>query len=248
MTQQVSNTPVYWTTDYSQFKFIAGNRDLNEAKIKKLMHDVQNGMDLFKYCPILVNEEMYIIDGQHRYYACHKLKKNVYYMIVPNFSLAQIAKLNNNQNRWKMADFLNCYTRAGKNIQHYQYLQEFIDKYKISVSSAIGLLYSGYPTIGKTDSMENFRNGLFEVKYGEQSEKLMQTVMEFAPFTDQTNDRPFIAAIQKLISSEKYNHAEMLKKLNKCSLRIEKQLNSKQYLAHLEELFNYKNSKRQTIY
>lgn len=249
MDKQISNTPVYWTTDYSLFKFIAGNRDISEAKIKKLMNDVQHGMDLFKYCPILVNEEMYIIDGQHRFYVCHKLKKNVYYMVVPNFSLAQIAKLNNNQNRWKMSDFLNCYSSAGKNTEHYEYLRQFIDMYHISISTSVSLLYTGLPTTGAgTEHMEVFRNGEFTVKFKNEAELLVTAAYEYAPYTEVSNDRSFLLALQKLLTNGLFNQSEMLKKLEKNSLRIEKQMNTKQYLAHMEEVFNYKNSKRQTIY
>lgn len=64
-----SNTRIYYTSDYAMFHFLKGNRDLNEPKINKIVKSVTAGLNFFKYCPIMVNENYFIIDGQHRFYA-----------------------------------------------------------------------------------------------------------------------------------------------------------------------------------
>lgn len=243
-----SSTKILWTKNYGLFSFIHGNRDLNVAKINKLIKDVENGLDLFKYCPILVNEDMHIIDGQHRFVVCQKLKRNVYYIIVPNFTLRDIARLNNNQNRWKMRDFLNCYADAGKNKADYQMLDKFIAKYGITVSMGISALYSGTVHANGTDYLNIFRDGEFEVRFLDEATEILNVALEYEPYNDYCRNREFIATLQKLLKNGKFSHKAMLEKLEVNKLTIEKRANVKEYLAHMEELFNFKNSKRKTIY
>ena len=247
MNDNASCTTIYWTTDYKKFHYIHGNRDLNQTKINKLIKDVQDGLDLFKYCPILVNETYHIIDGQHRFFVCTKLKMNVYYVIVTEFSLAQIAKLNNNQNRWKMKDFLSCYIDAGTRSADYKILYDFIEKYKITISAGLSILYSGKVASGG-QYLEMFRNGEFEVKFLADAEILMNAASEYAPYCDVNYNREFLSALQRLLGNGMFSQSEMIKKLHKNDLKIERKSNTKEYLAHMEELFNFKNSIRKTIY
>jgi hypothetical protein len=244
-----STTKIYWTKDYSKFSFIHGNRDLVNVKINKLIKDVQNGLDLFQYCPILVTSNLHIIDGQHRFYVCKKLGHNVYYTIVPDCTLAQIAKVNNNQNRWKMEDFLNCYSDAGVNSTDYKLLREFVTVYPIQISMAIHMLMAGTCSSGGGKMiLEAFRNGEFKVTHLDEAHNIMKHALEYEEFSDVWKSRDFIVALQKLMSGDKYSHEEMIAKLRKNNLRIEYQRNSKEYLVHLETLFNFKNSIRKTLY
>jgi len=84
----------YSTNEYSLFKKVKGNRKITERKVTSIIKSYEKGINLFPYCPVLVNKEMYIIDGQHRFEACKRLKLLIYYVIVPNFSLRQIAEIN----------------------------------------------------------------------------------------------------------------------------------------------------------
>lgn len=55
--QHVESTiKVCYTKEYARFRMIQGNRQLNNAKIKRIEKDISNGLDVLRYCPILVNE------------------------------------------------------------------------------------------------------------------------------------------------------------------------------------------------
>lgn len=247
MNNESSIAKIYWTEDYGQFHFLHGNRDLVESKINKLSRDVEAGLNLFQYCPILVNKDFFIIDGQHRFYVCKSKKLKVYYCVVPDFTLAQIAKLNNNQNRWTNNDFLNCYIDAGRNSGHYKTLKNFIGSYGVTLSEAVSLLYAGIPANGGR-FLELFRDGDFEVRFLNEATQLCDLAGEYSEFTDANYSRNFLATLQKLLAGDKFSHREMIQKLQKNNLRIEKRSNVKEYLVHMEELFNFKNSIRKTIY
>lgn len=241
-----SNTKINYTSDYGLFYFLRGNRDLNESKVNKIIKSVQEGLNFFKYCSILVNEGMFIIDGQHRFVVCKKLKLPIYYVVVPNFSLRQIAEINNNQSKWKTRDFMNCYIDADVNREDYKTLETFTAEYGINVSLGINLLM--YGKVGAGGNSDAFRDGQFKVHFLDTAKTIIKKAMEYDPFFNYWQHRSFLQAIEKLSESEKYDHVSVLNKFIKHGLKIERQGSCKEYLTHIEELYNYKNSIRQILY
>ncbi|HEV7621473.1 MAG TPA: hypothetical protein VGO09_07065, partial [Flavisolibacter sp.] len=162
-----SGVLVYETSDYSCFNFLNGNRALNERKINKIINEVSNGNDMLRYYPIQVkqnNDRLDILDGQHRFFICKKLKRPVYFILVTEEkSLPDIAKINSNVEKWKGFDFINCYVQHGN--ENYKTLQKFLDEYKISLTVSLQMLNLGNPGLdsGSHGSLTNaFRNGTFE--------------------------------------------------------------------------------------
>jgi hypothetical protein len=241
-----SSTKIHYTSDYGQFHFLRGNRDLNEAKINKIIKSVNEGLNFFKYCPILVNEDFYIIDGQHRFVCCKKMKLPIFFVIVPNFSLRQIAEINNNQSKWKTKDFMNCYIDANVNKGAYEVLNRISLEYKINLSACINLLM--YGKVGSGGRSEEFRDGNFKVNFLSETENLLSLAKDYEKFGADWKHRAFLQAIEKLLASDNYEHKAVLKKLEKCGLNIEPQSTFKEYLVHIEELYNHRNSKRQILY
>ncbi|MGV8136470.1 MAG: hypothetical protein AB2L20_14775 [Mangrovibacterium sp.] len=243
-----SNTKILYTEEYGMFHFLKGNRDLNEGKVNRIVNDVKDGMDFFKFNPINVNEQFYIIDGQHRFAASRMLKKPVYFVVVPNVPLQQIARLNNNQSRWKTIDFMNCYIDADVNRDDYQYLSEFVKLWKMNISVAINLLMGGKVGSGGGDNSETFRNGEFKVRFKDLAVNIACKATDYKPFCADYKSRPFLQAIEMLVRSEKYDHDKVIGKLKKINATIEKRSTHKDYLAEIEILYNFKNSIRQVLY
>src|SRR5690606_3986243 len=100
--------------------------------------DVKNGLNLFPYCPIVVNPELMIMDGQHRFIACKELELPVFYVIADNIKLRDIARMNSNTDKWKPNDFLMCYIQLGS--KDYEILREFSETRKVPLTTAIFLL------------------------------------------------------------------------------------------------------------
>lgn len=242
-----SSVKIYWTKDYGKFRFLKGNRDLDETKIKRILKSVENGLEFFKYCPIMINQDGYVIDGQHRFFVCKKLGLNIYYVIVPEFTLRQVAEMNNNASKWKDRDYLNCYVDVG--IEDYIQLQKFIDEQKIGIGIAISLLQN-QNAHGNAEVRESFRDGAFRIKHYDYAVGIMEIINRFHPFCATYHTRSFIEALEQIM--EGHEHAaiidELIAKLEKHNLVIEQRSTAKEYLAHLEDLFNFRNSKRRRIY
>lgn len=238
---------IYWTKDYGTFRFLKGNRDLDEAKIKRILRSVENGLEFFRYCPIMVTGEGYVIDGQHRFYVCKKLGINVYYVVVPDFTLRQVAEMNNNATKWKDRDYLNCYIDVG--VKDYLELKIYMERYNVGLGIAMALLHRGNAH-GDGDLREAFRDGLFRVNHLDYATGVLTEAVRFASYCETCKTRSFIEALEVILESPDHEAiiAELLEKLKKHGLTVERRSTAKEYLAHMEDLFNFRNQKRRRIY
>ncbi len=108
----------------SIFKQIDGNRVPNLQHVRRLTDSINvNGM---KCNPILVNENMEVIDGQHRLMAAKESESFIYYIIVKGYSLSEVHTLNLNQKNWGKKDFMEGYANMG--VESYIKLKKFIEK------------------------------------------------------------------------------------------------------------------------
>lgn len=237
------------TTDYKMFKYIKGNRPILKNKVEKLKEQYDQGQNLFPFCPVLVNQQNYVIDGQHRITACQELKLPVYYIVVPDMNLYQIAKLNNTFSKWKNSDFLNCYIKTGN--KNYIILKEFIENNKIGFTSAIRLLANNdvenpHMVGGHIDEL--FRNGSFEVKFLKEAESLLQKANDYKDIIIDISNRTFLHSLQKMLACQEYNHSEIVQKLKRNNESINKQYSWKDYVYEIENRFNKGNQIRRVIF
>ena len=115
---------VYTTSDLNIFKSIDGNRVPNLIHVNRLTDSIKKyGM---KCNPILVNEKMEVIDGQHRLMAAKNANASVYFIIIPGSNLDDVHTLNLNQKNWTRKDFMEGY--AGMGLMPYIKLKAFVKK------------------------------------------------------------------------------------------------------------------------
>lgn len=102
------------TTDYKQFRIMPGNRSILKKHVAFLAQSMALFPDLFEQRPILVNEKMEIIDGQHRYTAAKQLGLPVWYTVGGELSAKEAIVLNNNQRNWDIMDYIKSYAAFGR--------------------------------------------------------------------------------------------------------------------------------------
>jgi glutaredoxin-related protein len=233
----VSSREIYFTTEYGRFKFLKGNRELNERKIDKLVEDIKAGIDFLPYCPIIVNEQMEIIDGQHRFMAARKLKTNVHYMIKKDATLEVVPAINSKGSKWRTVDFMNSYVDLGK--KEYLKLRDFMEEFpRISLPVAIKVLHDGN-TKG-SEAVDLFREGAFVVSFEERAREVAQKLQDFEPYTDNPFSARFVNVMLRLIESELYDHEAMKEKLAQAGKRIENIDSEKSIISNLEEIANHR--------
>ncbi|OIQ22022.1 MAG: hypothetical protein BM557_01190 [Flavobacterium sp. MedPE-SWcel] len=241
-------THILETNDYSIFSSITGNRNISVLKINKLVKDINSGFNMLPYCPIIVSkttdDKFSIIDGQHRFEASKETGNPIYYVICDTLSLNKIALLNSRGDKWKPSDFLNCYIKIG--IPDYIKLKSITDKYKVSIKVAVDLLMFNKANTGKPS--DAFQSGEFKCKYLEETEHLLDLSISLFGRYVFTMDRHLLAAIQKLIASGKCDFDILSKKIGLKPVNMNKNADTKSYLRNIEDIYNYKNSKRQVLY
>lgn len=243
-----SSLLIYHTTEYGAFRMINGNRELNAAKIKRIQKDIAAGLDVLKYCPILVKSDgkkLEIIDGQHRFWVAKELKKPVHYLIVEkNIDLYSIAKINSNTETWKGKDFINCYAQQGN--KDYLILQAFVDEWGFNIGMSINLLANGNTPDG-SQALDAFKAGQFKVKKLNDAIELAKICKQFSKF-NAWRSRPFVVAISKILKGAKCDVKELVEKFNKDTESLQIQGTYKEYLVNLEAIYNKGTHKRRVIY
>lgn len=242
-----SSVIVYSTTDYSRFKMINGNRGINMRKVAKIIKEIEGGNDMLRYYPIQVKENddrLDILDGQHRFYIDKKLKRPVYYILVEEEkTMPEIAMINSNVEKWKPEDFINCYMNHGN--KNYEILKTFLDRYDFSLSVALVMLKTGTPGSEQAhrETMEAFRNGTFIAQHIDKAEELGDMVHLFNEFSN-FRSRAFVIAIYKINKAGLVAVDEICRAYKERPEMLTQQANYKAYVNTLEQIYNFKKSKR----
>lgn len=219
------------TTDYDIFGAIVGNRQIYQPHLRRLISSIEN-KNMLQQNPIIVNERMEIIDGQHRLLAAKALNLPIYYSVVEHADLHEIQMLNANNRPWLPADYLESYIKLGK--QSYITLKEFADEYRISLSIALRILAGNH----SGDVLVKFRKGEFEIrdmKKAENIASLLSEVRKHSP--DRAYAHSFcVSALQMLI--EKIDPKIFINQLERYQLVVTRRMSSKDYLRQFENIIN----------
>jgi hypothetical protein len=222
------------TNDYSKFKTKQGNRSLNELHLKRLKNSVELN-DLLHANPILVNEHLEIIDGQHRFNVCCELNKPVYYLCIEGLGLPEIQILNANAKNWKMEDYIDGYCNLG--FEEYCYFKNLLNKTNLGITPLLAMFaMSGL----NGDSTEDLKNGTLKLTNKTRGLIILRWVDDILKYYASANRRTFILALIHLYKIKGYSHEKMMQKIKYQSTKLVDCTNVKTYLALLEEIYNFK--------
>ena len=91
-----------WTRDYDSFKFLEGNRSVGDySDIADSIRD-----EGFVGSPIVVNEKMEIIDGQHRFLACKSIGAEFPFVVRPGTGIRECQILNEHGRNWTVKTYV----------------------------------------------------------------------------------------------------------------------------------------------
>lgn len=245
-----STVQVYFTDEYARFKMINGNRMLNEPKIKRIIKEIKDGNDMLRYYPIQVQENkdrLDILDGQHRFFICKKLKLPVFYILVKEQkTMPDIAKINSNVSKWKTEDYINCYVQHENT--YYKLLKKFMEDFGMPLSISLLLLSDGHPGVeGTAQGMtEKFQNGTFQVNHMDKAVELAEDCKLFYRFPH-WRSRGFVIAIYRIKKAGLITVNELYNAFTKRPEMLTQQANYKSYINTLEQIMNVGKQKRIVI-
>lgn len=229
---------VYATKDYSMFKQFIGNRGLNKSHLVKLAKSILSD-NLLAQNPIIVNENMEVIDGQHRLEIAKNNGLIVYYTIVPGARLEAIQRLNVNMRLWSYTDFLLSYVAQGK--KDYAILQDFIEEHGIPL-----LISRMFLSGDRRGLSEEFKNGNFKVSNLDRARMYAEAYKIVRPYVavGAYNDREFIVAFMKALDSGFVTGELLVERCTVSNKSIEPERDPKGYLRQMEDILNWR---KQTV-
>lgn len=221
-------------TNYEAFKTVLGNRKVRTAHVKKLKLSIEKDPESIKYNPILVNEKMEVIDGQHRLEAIKSLELPVYYVKVPGLKLEDVQKLNSVSKQWGPVDYAQAFAKLG-NDNYQVYLDVKSSELSINHDSLLRYLALDNPI-----TSESFKEGRLVVQDPDRSHELLTMRLDMEEFHERAHIRPFALAFLRLAQEEGYSHKRMLQQMGKYAHKyLEAYSKEQDYFKALNRVYNH---------
>lgn len=233
--KDLTTPEILYTTDYDKFKLLPDNRPISRKHVQSLVTSFQDNPELIRLRPILVNDKMEIVDGQHRLEAMKFLNIPVPYQMVPKITIATAQLMNALQRSWRLIDFIHSYAGSGR--PEYQQIERWMDTFTPAGPSVI-LAYAtangrnkSFKQLARLGKLELLPNDVTEDRLGKLSD---------LPVSFWYHD-PFAMAFLRVLKTVKdYDHERMVAGIKE--LEIKRQPSTLDSLRELERAYNYKKS------
>lgn len=230
----VNTSQVHHTEDYLKFSEHTSNREVDLKHVNKLVKAISK-KNLLHLNPIVVDDQLKVIDGQHRLAAAKELQVPIFYVVDQEITKSDIASLNSNKKNWSPMDYINYWTI--EKAPGFDVLSSFLSRYPfLNPSAALRLLGEG--------NNRTFKEGiirLVEVKRAELIASTLQWYVERWPFASTVW---FQRAITTIIISGEYDHERMVEKIEQQPRSMVQCVSAKQYIEMLEEIYNWRMQNR----
>jgi len=230
------------TKDYKSFKSLKGNRTVKESHVKKLEVSL-NRKNLNHLLPIIVNEKMEIIDGQHRKNALQNLWEKITYVMWHGLWLKDVEMLNSTSKNRALADYLEAFCEL--EMPEYLAVKDFLIEYWISISVVINLL-AGKAWDWVDDSRAAtmwFKNWTYKITNLLEAEYVCSSCKKMSELNKKAMWWKFVVALYQCM--KKWMDMELfIKKFNLNSLRLVKAVKITDYISIVEKIYNWNNQNK----
>ena len=220
------------TTDYSIFKVLHANRDVNDPHVLRVKESIEAHPELLPVQPIVVNEHMEVVDGQHRLDAVKMLRMPAFYVVSPGTTITEARLLNVTNRAWKAEDYAKSYADTG-NI-HYINYQKLRDEYGVGHSIIISTAYGD-----SSGAYAAFKRGEFEIADIDLVTERLKFVEYIGSLIGITPSRDLVKALVRLhstLTAQQLN--KLAEKVTGKAERFKKVSGITDNLRLLEELYN----------
>lgn len=231
-----------WTTKYEMFSFDEKNRPIVWNHVEKLKEAIGK-KNLLREYPIVVTDDLTVLDGQHRLKAAESLGVPIYYIVSQTATVGDIAATNEAQKSWSLQDYLESYCAQGK--PDYLLLRNFWEKYPFFTLETLKQLccYGDRIQINS-----EFKLGLYRCNDISFAEKVAKAILDFRNCgIEFYNHRPFTSTVAQLMANADYSHKRMMNKMNYLSRRMVKCPDVSSYIEMINEIYNWNQPKNTKV-
>lgn len=238
----VSETALHYTKNFDDFVLMRGNRKVVDKHARSLMKRMQEQGNLTTHFPIIVNEKMEVIDGQHRLEALKRLNamnaKNPdgeiiwtpFYRVEVGLTTDSIRHINNGHRNWTWQDYMTSYVSEGKDV--YERFKNLIEHFGFDFTTTLH-----YCCGDKHDKLNSFREGELVIKDQQKTFQLLKWYKEVTEAADHANT-VFAQAMYQLMQHPEYDHSRMERKMNLYSSALKRFVTRADYLRVIEDIYN----------
>ena len=231
------------TKDYHLFSFMNRNRSIDKNHVKKLKKAIS-----VKYIPvpIIVNDKMQIIDGQHRFVACKELDLPIYYTVISKCTLKDVQALNIVQKKWVAKDYLDSHIKAGN--KNYAIFKSVMNEHKFGFEQTYKILSGGAAAGSTKNRRTEWEYGLFEVHDPEQAKDWLDKFKEIGQYYTNYNRRNFVFCMIYLFNHPQFDYDRFISKLEYQRGRFKDELDIEAYMDSINKIYNYNTKGKKTYF
>ena len=228
----MSNNKIYSTSEYNLFHKLKGNRGINELHVRKLVEAIKE-KDL--QIPIIVDEDMNVLDGQHRLDAYKIVGNPVSYIVKDKFELQDVRNVNSVNRKWTLTEYLMSYCKLGK--KDYQLLEWFHRTYEFGIAECVAML-NGKGYINST-ALKEFRKGEFVIEDLEQGKTWAKNINACGEYFQYYKKATFIKAMLSAMKDKTFSFKIFFKRLSNNSSKLKNQGSRNDFIVNIERLYNH---------
>ena len=243
---------VYATKNYDVFNISEINRNIKPSQVKVIKNSIiAEGQQK----PIVLDNDFYIIDGQHRYYALKELNIPVEFIISNRSGVTIKDKMNimesqNTSFSWTYMEKLELRSKIDDN---YLRLKKLIDQYGFGLNITLDILFNKRTHIKSSKKMANITIGFLENTLVITDELVIKSIKRFDKFKKLKEiNRLFlnnekVRMLLSLINNQGLDLDVLISKAQKNSGRVEDLCKVNKTIDFIEKLYNF-NSKKPTYF
>lgn len=224
---------VYKTYDLDVFKFTKFNRNI--LYTPEMHKQAKEGF----INPIIVNEYMVVIDGQHRLAHARKAGVPIEYIIKPGLNEHDIVRMNTTQRPWSMLNYIESYANQGS--EEYTALFNLIDKKYAAVSETIVIARD--KTNNTKKIFEDVKNGEFEFVNFQETLNFLNYYKKFREETKTPKRSKVALALYSMFRIKGFDGDRLIKKVLQKKFDDELRVKGFDLTEALKELIDKYNDK-----
>lgn len=230
------------TTDYSIFKPHLLQRNLKPEHVAKITRSMQKrGFVPEKH--VICNEDMQVVDGQHRLQAAKNLGLPVYYTVSAAVDVDDIREMAKTVAAWDLEDYVSSYIKQGND--NYRRVVDLKDLSLLGWNAFLG----GAMRVTENDARADFKNGKF-ILTDRREQEVFHFIHQYHLFKDTFGGwkiRIFVAACSYIFSHPKYDHAQMTARLDYQRSKLFRCTTTDEYISMLSDIYNYKTHAKNVV-
>lgn len=234
------------TKEYDRFKLLTGNRPINRSHLRKLKGSIEKNNHLNLH-PIIVNQHMEIIDGQHRLQCARELGVDIFFIKSDTINDEHLIECNVNQKSFECENYIDYFAIKDKKPEYIQ-LRDMMKSSGLKPKALLTLILG----VVSTSLLEFMKTGKFKFPTNEEPLEVLNFFFDFTAYAKDKRLKPFsmftnhnfTRALRWLYKTNGFEAEIFFKKLDMRWFDLKPQRSSEDWYSLLISIYNFKNHNR----